>query len=141
MYSFATPPIKLKPGEQIGGGLLIANHLDQSLCCTNQKHWVAVKLLLLHFFCRCKLLLRLLPATGNLQHYTVTKPFSWAKPTCVRCSSSNFTVQSHILSTAGDAHTSFEVSENLVHHCWWMGNEWIFFYCNKSWAHSMVLFH
>jgi hypothetical protein len=32
MYSFATPPIKLKLGHQIGAGLLIANHLDQSLC-------------------------------------------------------------------------------------------------------------
>jgi hypothetical protein len=31
MYSFATPLIKLKRGQQIGGGLLIANHLDQSL--------------------------------------------------------------------------------------------------------------
>jgi hypothetical protein len=31
MYSFATPPIKLKMGVQIGGGLLIANHLDYSL--------------------------------------------------------------------------------------------------------------
>jgi hypothetical protein len=32
IHSFATPPIKLKQGQQIGGrGLLIANHLDQSL--------------------------------------------------------------------------------------------------------------
>jgi hypothetical protein len=31
MYSFGTPPIKLKLGQQIGGGLLITNHLDQSL--------------------------------------------------------------------------------------------------------------
>ncbi len=31
IYIFATPPIKLKLGQQIGGGLLIANHLDQSL--------------------------------------------------------------------------------------------------------------
>jgi len=31
IYFFATPPIKLKLGQQIGGGLLIANHLDQSL--------------------------------------------------------------------------------------------------------------
>jgi hypothetical protein len=35
-FFFATPPIKLKLGEskqtqQIGGGLLIANHLNQSL--------------------------------------------------------------------------------------------------------------
>jgi hypothetical protein len=28
MYSFATPPIKLKLGQQIGGGLLIVNRLD-----------------------------------------------------------------------------------------------------------------
>jgi hypothetical protein len=31
IYFFATPPIKLKLGQQIGGGLLIGNHLDQSL--------------------------------------------------------------------------------------------------------------
>jgi len=36
MYSFATPPIKLKLGQQIGAGLLIAYHLDQSLCWANQ---------------------------------------------------------------------------------------------------------
>jgi hypothetical protein len=29
-YSFATPPIKLELGQQIGGGLLIANHLNES---------------------------------------------------------------------------------------------------------------
>jgi hypothetical protein len=37
MYPFATPPIKLKLRQQIGGGLLIANHLNQSLWWTNQK--------------------------------------------------------------------------------------------------------
>jgi hypothetical protein len=31
MYSFAAPPIKLKLGQQIGAGLLKANHVDQSL--------------------------------------------------------------------------------------------------------------
>jgi hypothetical protein len=31
IYFFATQPIKLKLGQHIGGGLLIANHLDQSL--------------------------------------------------------------------------------------------------------------
>jgi hypothetical protein len=29
---FATPPIKLKLGLQIGGRLLIANHTEQSFC-------------------------------------------------------------------------------------------------------------
>jgi hypothetical protein len=31
IYWFATPPGKLKLGQPIGGGLLIANHVDQSL--------------------------------------------------------------------------------------------------------------
>jgi hypothetical protein len=48
-YCFATPPIKLKRGQQIGGGL-IANHLEQSLWSTNQKHWAAVRSYLLHSF-------------------------------------------------------------------------------------------
>jgi len=30
IYVYATPKIKLKVGHQIGGGLLIANHLEQS---------------------------------------------------------------------------------------------------------------
>jgi hypothetical protein len=50
MYSFATPPTKLKLGQQIGGGLLITNHLDQSLWWANQKHWAAVRSYLLHSF-------------------------------------------------------------------------------------------
>jgi len=47
MYSFATPPIKLKLVEQIGGGLLIANRLDQLLWWANQKNWVAIRSYLL----------------------------------------------------------------------------------------------
>jgi hypothetical protein len=31
IYFFATPPIEMKLGQQIGEGLLRANHLDQSL--------------------------------------------------------------------------------------------------------------
>jgi len=42
VYSFATPPMKLKRGQQIPWGLLIANHLDQSLWCANQKQWPTV---------------------------------------------------------------------------------------------------
>jgi hypothetical protein len=48
------------------------------------------------------MLLRLLPATAKLYNYAETKPFSWAKPAYFDFSSSNFTVQDHILSTAGD---------------------------------------
>jgi hypothetical protein len=46
----ATLPIKLKLELHIHGGLLIANHLDQSLWSTNQKYWVAVMCNLLLFF-------------------------------------------------------------------------------------------
>jgi hypothetical protein len=61
MYSFATPPIKLKSGQQIGwGGLLITNHLDQSLWWANQKHWAAVRSNLLH---------------SSLQVYSAAVPF------------------------------------------------------------------
>jgi hypothetical protein len=35
MYSFVTPPIKLKLGQQISAGLLISNHVDQSLWWAN----------------------------------------------------------------------------------------------------------
>jgi hypothetical protein len=50
MYSFTTPPIKLKLVQQIGGELLIANHLDKSLWWANQKHWATVRSYLLYFF-------------------------------------------------------------------------------------------
>jgi len=40
----------------------------------------------------------------QLVHYAEPKPFSWAKPAaCFDFSSSNFSVQDLILSTAGDA--------------------------------------
>jgi len=35
--------------------------------------------------------------------YDDVEPFSWAKPACFDFSSSNFTMQGHIVSTAGDA--------------------------------------
>ncbi len=45
---FSTPPLKLTLGVQIGGRLLIANHLDQSLWLANQG--VAVKSYVLYLF-------------------------------------------------------------------------------------------
>jgi hypothetical protein len=50
IYFFATPPIKLKLGHQIGGGLLMANHLNRLLQWANQKHSAAVRSYLLHSF-------------------------------------------------------------------------------------------
>jgi hypothetical protein len=80
----------------------IANHLHQSLWWANQKHWAPVRSYLLHSFLH--LLLCLVPATAiKLCNYADPKPFSWAKPAYFKFSSYNFTLQDHILSTAGDA--------------------------------------
>jgi hypothetical protein len=50
--------VKLKLGQQIGAGLLIANHLDQSLWYNSDHTYYAP-------FCRCTALLCLLPATSK----------------------------------------------------------------------------
>jgi hypothetical protein len=47
-FFFSTPHVKLTPGVQIGGRLLIANHLDQSLWLANRG--VAVKSYILYLF-------------------------------------------------------------------------------------------
>jgi hypothetical protein len=46
---FCNPTHKTET-EQIGGGLLIANHLDQSLWWANWEHWAAVRSYLFHSF-------------------------------------------------------------------------------------------
>jgi hypothetical protein len=66
IYFFATPSIKLKLGQQIGEGLLIANHMGQSLWSANQKHWPhKLDHIYYSLFCRCTALLRLSPVTPN----------------------------------------------------------------------------
>jgi len=96
MYSFATPPIKPKLGQQIGGGLLIANHLDESLWWANQKHWVPVRSYLLHSYLQVHSAAVPFTSHGNTQNYVEPKRFSEAKLAYFEFSSSNFTVQDHI---------------------------------------------
>jgi len=65
-YFFPTPPIKLILRQQIGGGLLIANHLDQSLWCANRrKQWAAVRSYLLHSFVEVHSVVFAAPFTGH----------------------------------------------------------------------------
>jgi hypothetical protein len=105
MYSFATPLIKLKLGQQTGRGLLIANHLDQIIMMGQSEHWAAFRSYLLHSFLQAHTdLLHLFPAVTNLGNYAEPKPISWAKPTNRRFSSSK-NVEDHIPSTTGDALT------------------------------------
>jgi len=78
MYSFATPPIKLKLGQQTGGGLLITNHLHQSLWWTNQKYRAPVKSYLLHsFFFQVQRSGEPFTSHGNVRNYAEPKRFSW----------------------------------------------------------------
>jgi hypothetical protein len=77
MYSFAIH-MKLQLGLHISGGLLIANHLHQSLWWANQKHWVAVRSYLLLSFLQVRSAAAPLISYRNLCNYVETKPFSWA---------------------------------------------------------------
>jgi hypothetical protein len=72
MYYFATPPIKLKLGQQIGRRLLIANHLNQSLRWVNQKHWAVVRSYLLHFFLQVRGAAAAFTKHGSLCHFSKT---------------------------------------------------------------------
>ncbi len=101
IYFFATPPIKTETGTAHSWELLyIANHLDQSLCLTNQKQGTAVKSYLLHsslagvqLCCAFYGLSKLRGHTQERNHfptpftslsklrsYAGEKPFSGAKP-------------------------------------------------------------
>jgi hypothetical protein len=103
VYFFATPPIKLKVGQQICEGVLIVNHLDQSLWWANQKHWAVVISYLLHSFLQVYNVTPHFTSHCKLWNCTEQKPFSWAKPACFEFVSSNFIVQGHILSAAWDS--------------------------------------
>ncbi len=118
MYYFATPPIKLKLGQQVNEGLQIANHLDQSLWWANQKHLV-VRSYLLHSFLQVHVVVAPFTNQGNMCNYAKPKPFSLAKLAYVGFSSSNFTIQDHISSTIGDVlrqffHTNHQQEKKLT---------------------------
>jgi len=95
---FATPPpIQLKRGKQIGWGTANnktnwTNYYDGQIRNTEQQSDPIYYTL----FCRCTTLLRLLPPSSQ------TVYFCWAKLVCFDFSSSNFTMQDHVLSTAGE---------------------------------------
>jgi hypothetical protein len=104
LYCFATPRIKLKLGQQIGGGPITGNHLDKSLWWTNQKHWAAVRSYYHSLFFGCIASLCPLPVSATWAILESQNHFRGPNPTHKRgFSSSYFTLQDHIPSTAGDA--------------------------------------
>jgi hypothetical protein len=54
---------------------------------------------------------------GNVRSHAEPKPFSWVKPVHGGFSPSNFSVQDHILSTAGDALTLDPIREVQSRNC------------------------
>jgi hypothetical protein len=84
-------------------GLLIANHLDQSLWSTNQKYWAAVRSNLLHSFLEVHNCVAAFTSHGKLHEFGAEKPISWAKLAHFDVFAINFTVWSHILRSGGDA--------------------------------------
>jgi hypothetical protein len=106
MYSFATPPVKLEPGQQIGDGLVIANHLDRSVWCANQRYWEPVRSYLLHSFLQVHR--DAAPFTSHRNVCNYVEP----KPAYFYISSSKFNVQDRILSTPGDA-----LKDELILYC------------------------
>jgi hypothetical protein len=103
MCPFATPAIKLKLRQQIGGGLLLANHLNQSLWWINQKNSLSTNyIIFITFFLHVHNNVVPFTSHGNMHNYAnQPKPFSWTKPTYVGFVSSNFIVQDHIPNTIG----------------------------------------
>jgi hypothetical protein len=84
IYFFATPAIKLKLGLQIGGRLLITNHLNQSLWLANQKTGNrSSHIIFITLFCR-SYRAELVPFTSisKLCKNAGPKPFCWAKLGC-----------------------------------------------------------
>jgi len=84
-------------------GLVIANHLDQSLRLTKQKYSAAVRSNLLHSFFGSAQLCCAFYQPWQAPRFGAGKPISWAKPAHFDFYAINFTVWSHILSTIGDA--------------------------------------
>jgi hypothetical protein len=97
IYFFFNLTQKTETGR--GGGLLIANHLDQSICY--RPIWNIEQqsdhICLLHSFMQVHNVLQpLLTGHCKLYNYAEPKPFCWAKPAHFDFSSFNFNVHEHI---------------------------------------------
>jgi len=118
IYFFATPPIKLKLGQEKGcGGTTnskppgVINHYDGPF----RKNRPAVRSYLRNSF------LQIRTVAGPFTEPPKTVQLCWAKtnlpelkPTCFHFSSSNFTVQDQVLNPAGDGLKHTSQAENFT---------------------------
>jgi len=102
-FLFGNPTNKTVRGTSYMCGLLIANHLDQSLWSTNQKYSAAGRSNSLHSFLEVHNCVAPFTSHGKLHKFGAEKPISWAKQAHFDLFTMNSTVWSHILSTVGYA--------------------------------------
>jgi hypothetical protein len=95
-------------------GLLVANHLDQSLWWADQKHWSIVRSYLLHSLLQLHRVAVPFARHGKMCLMMSQKNALETKPACFEFSSSNCTVQDHILSTTGDALSGVELADPVL---------------------------
>jgi len=100
IYLFPSQPIKLKPGLQIGGRLLIAKHLDQLLWWPIRTG-SRVRTYLLHSSLTGVRLCCSFTSLSTGCKNAGPKPFCSAELACFDFSSSNVNVQGYIESTGG----------------------------------------
>jgi hypothetical protein len=103
-----------KTGSAYMWGLLIANHMDQSLWSTNQKCWAALRSNLLHYFLEIHNCVAPFTNHGKLHEFGAEKSISWAKLAHFHFFTINFTIWSHMLSTIGDALKSLHLEVSKV---------------------------
>jgi hypothetical protein len=94
-FSFGNPTNKTVTGTAYTRGLIIVNHLNQSLWSTNQKYWAAVRSNLLHSFLEVHNCVGPFTSHCELHEFGTEKPISWAKPAHFDVFAINFTVESH----------------------------------------------
>jgi hypothetical protein len=98
-FGFSNLTNKIVTGIAYTWGLLIANHLDESLWSTNQKYWTAVTSNLVHSFLEVQNCVAPFPSQSQLHEYQ----FPEQNRHILTFFAINLTVWSHILSTGGDA--------------------------------------
>jgi hypothetical protein len=107
----ATPPVT---GTAYIWGLLIANHLDQSLWSTNPKYWAAVRSKFLYSFLEVHNCVAPFTSHGKLHGFGANKSISWAKQAHFHFFAKTFTIWSHLLSTVGDAFRNLHLEVSKV---------------------------
>ncbi len=80
LYSLATPPLKVKLGQQMSGGPINSKSLGPIIMMGNQKHWAAIRSYLLHSFMEVHSAAAPFTRHSKVRNSAEPKPFSWAIP-------------------------------------------------------------